>query len=45
MASKCQAITTPTNDSDNATWFSTETDDPDTKIGDLALGTCSLVGY
>jgi hypothetical protein len=32
-APKCQAITTPTNDSGNATWSSPE-------IGDLALGTC-----
>ncbi|MDR0774983.1 MAG: hypothetical protein LBE72_06825 [Rickettsia sp.] len=32
-APKCQAITTPTNASGNATWSST-------KIGDLALGTC-----
>ncbi|WP_341757744.1 hypothetical protein [Candidatus Tisiphia endosymbiont of Ditula angustiorana] len=39
-APKCQAITTPTNDSGNATWSSTEIGDPDTKIGDLALGTC-----
>lgn len=39
-APKCQAITTPTNDSGNATWASTEIGDPDTKIGDLALGTC-----
>lgn len=39
-APKCQAITTPTNDSGNATWSSREIGDPDTKIGDLALGTC-----
>ncbi|WP_367364437.1 hypothetical protein [Candidatus Tisiphia endosymbiont of Nedyus quadrimaculatus] len=39
-APKCQAITTPTNASGNATWSSTEIGDPDTKIGDLALGTC-----